>query len=78
MTKYLPILLLLAYVNETYRPANLLKLFGREYVFRLGHFAPLTLAIRSQARRVDATFLRYLSAYGRDWEPSVSSITFCA
>jgi len=36
VTKYLPILLLLAYVNETYQPANLLKLFGREYVFKLG------------------------------------------
>ena len=47
VTKYLPILLLLAYVNETYRPANLLKLFGREYVFRLGHFGEHTLFVGS-------------------------------
>jgi len=35
-TKYLPILLLLAYVNEAYKPSNLQKLFGREYVFKFG------------------------------------------
>lgn len=35
-TKYLPILIFLAYVNEAYRPANLLNLFGREYLFQIG------------------------------------------
>lgn len=35
-TKYLPIFALLAYVNETYQPANLLKQFGKGYVFKLG------------------------------------------
>jgi len=47
VTKYLPILLLLAYVNETYRPANLLKLFGREYVFKVGHVGEHTLFMGS-------------------------------
>lgn len=47
VTKYLPILLLLAYVNETYQPANLLKLFGREYVFKLGRFGEQTLFMGS-------------------------------
>jgi len=47
VTKYLPILLLLAYVNETYQPANLMKLFGREYVFKLGHFGDHTLFMGS-------------------------------
>ncbi len=47
VTKYLPILLLLAYVNETYQPANLLKLFGREYVFKLGHVGEQTLFMGS-------------------------------
>jgi len=47
VTKYLPILLLLAYVNETYRPANLLKLFGREYVFKLGHVGEHILFVGS-------------------------------
>ena len=35
-TKYLPILIFLAYVNEAYQPGNLLKLFGREYIFQIG------------------------------------------
>lgn len=47
VTKYLPILLLLAYVNETYRPANLMKLFGREYVFKLGHIGEHSLFMGS-------------------------------
>jgi hypothetical protein len=47
VTKYLPILLLLAYVNETYQPTNLLKLFGREYVFKLGHVGENTLFVGS-------------------------------
>jgi hypothetical protein len=34
-TKYIPILILLAYVNEAYEPGNLLKLFGRHYLFQL-------------------------------------------
>jgi uncharacterized membrane protein (DUF106 family) len=33
-TKYLPILVVLAYVNQAYHPVNLLKLFGREYIFK--------------------------------------------
>ena len=35
-TKYLPIFIMLAYVNETYRPANLAKRFGRKAVFTFG------------------------------------------
>ncbi|MEJ2285692.1 MAG: hypothetical protein P8X85_19120 [Desulfobacterales bacterium] len=35
-TRYLPILIFLAYVNEAYQPGNLLKLFGREYLFQIG------------------------------------------
>jgi len=34
-TKYLPILIFIAYVNEAYQPGNLLKLFGREYLFQI-------------------------------------------
>jgi len=36
-TKYLPILLVLAYVNEAYKSSNLQKLFGREYIFKFGN-----------------------------------------
>jgi len=31
-TLYLPIFILLAYVNEAYRSSNLSKLFGRDYI----------------------------------------------
>ena len=34
VTRVLPILLSLAYVNEAYKTDNLLKFFGREFVFR--------------------------------------------
>ena len=34
MTRILPIFCFLAYVNEAYKASNLLKLFGREYVFK--------------------------------------------
>jgi len=34
VTKYLPILIFAAYVNEAYRTENLIKVFGREYVFK--------------------------------------------
>ena len=35
-TKFLPVMTVLAYINESYRPENLLVLFGREYVFAVG------------------------------------------
>lgn len=35
VTKYLPILVFLAYVNETYRPAAMEKMFGRAVLFNL-------------------------------------------
>ena len=38
VTNLLPILIFLAYINEAYKPENLLKLFGREYLFRFGDF----------------------------------------
>jgi hypothetical protein len=33
-TKYLPILTMLAYVNETFKPKNLLENFGRDYILK--------------------------------------------
>ena len=35
-TVYLPIFILLAYINEAYRSSNLAKLFGRDYIFKFG------------------------------------------
>ena len=33
-TKYLPILTMAAYVNEAFKPNNLLKDFGKDYIFK--------------------------------------------
>lgn len=46
-TKYLPVLLLLAYVNEAYKPDNLLKLFGREYIFKFTNFSEEAIVVGS-------------------------------
>lgn len=43
--KYLPILLLLAYVNEAYKPGSLLKLFGREYIFKFTNFSEEAIVV---------------------------------
>jgi len=34
LTTYLPVLIMAAYVNEAYKPVNLMKNFGRDYIFR--------------------------------------------
>lgn len=34
LTKYLPILMMAAYVNEAFKPENLLKDFGKAYIFK--------------------------------------------
>lgn len=36
LTTYLPVLVMAAYVNESYRTENLVKTFGRDHVLRLG------------------------------------------
>jgi hypothetical protein len=48
-TRVLPIVLSLAYVNEAYRPENLMALFGRDHIFSLG-------ASSAQAVKVGAGF----------------------
>lgn len=37
-TRYLPIISFLAYVNEAYKAENLMKLFGRDYIFWVANF----------------------------------------
>ncbi len=37
-TKYLPILIMLAYVNETFKSKNLLENFGRDYILKFVNF----------------------------------------
>lgn len=43
ISKYLPFLCMLAYVNESYRSQRLQELFGREYIFTFGDPASPTL-----------------------------------
>ncbi len=38
ITKYLPIFSMLAYVNEAYKPDNLLKMVGRTYIYKFGKY----------------------------------------
>lgn len=60
LTMYLPILLVLAYVNETYNSAHLLKLFGRDYICRLWSFNGDTLAVGAAFWFVLSLLLIYL------------------
>jgi hypothetical protein len=61
LTMYLPILLLLAYVNEAYSTNNLLKFFGREYVVKLRNFGGEQIAIGAAFWFVLSLVLIYLS-----------------
>ncbi|MBC2714391.1 MAG: hypothetical protein HF978_03695 [Desulfobacteraceae bacterium] len=38
LTKYLPVFLMLAYVNETFKSDNLLKNFGQAYIFKFVNY----------------------------------------
>jgi len=62
-TKYLPIFALLAYVNETYRPENLLQRFGRSYVFKFGGPTGEGLAVGAVFWFVVSVFFVYLIWY---------------
>ncbi len=62
-TTYLPIFSLLAYVNETYRPSNLSKLFGRDYIFRFGGDPGQPISIGAVFWFVVCIFLIYLGWY---------------
>ncbi|MFZ0450760.1 MAG: hypothetical protein WAL98_16080 [Desulfatiglandaceae bacterium] len=62
-TKYLPIFILLAYVNETYQPGNLLKRFGRSYVFKFGGFQGKEIIVGAVFWFVVSIFFVYLIWY---------------
>jgi len=47
LTKYLPIFTMLAYVNEAFKQENLMKVFGREYIFKFVNYDGKTLLIGS-------------------------------
>jgi len=60
MTRLLPILSFLAYVNEAYKASNLLKLFGREYVFKFKSYNGEEVIIGAVFWFVISIFLVYL------------------
>ena len=62
-TVYLPIFILLAYVNEAYRSSNLAKLFGRDYIFKFGGDPAQPMSIGAVFWFVLSLFLIYLGWY---------------
>ncbi len=44
-TRYLPIFMMMAYVNEAYKADNLVRRFGRPYVFRLTGFGEAPIPV---------------------------------
>jgi uncharacterized membrane protein (DUF106 family) len=62
-TIYLPIFILLAYINEAYRSSNLAKLFGRDYIFKFGGDQAQPTVIGAVFWFVLSLFLIYLGWY---------------
>jgi len=60
MTRLLPIFSFLAYVNEAYKADNLLKLFGREYVFKFRSYNGEEVVIGAVFWFVISIFLVFL------------------
>ena len=60
MTRLLPILSFFAYVNEAYKASNLLKLFGREYVFKFKSYNGEEVVIGAVFWFVISIFLVFL------------------
>ena len=63
LTMYLPILLLLAYVNETYSSINLMNLFGREYIFKINTANGEAIIIGAVFWFIVSVLLVYLAWY---------------
>ncbi|MBW1820610.1 MAG: hypothetical protein JRI92_02425, partial [Deltaproteobacteria bacterium] len=59
-TKYLPILVFVAYINEAYRTENLIKVFGREYVFKFAGSGPKPVLVGGVFWFVVSILLVYL------------------
>jgi hypothetical protein len=60
-TKYLPMLIMLAYVNEAFKPDKLLKNFGREYIFKFVNFDGNVIKISAVFWFVLSMLLVYLA-----------------
>ena len=63
LTIYLPILLLLAYVNEAYSTGNLIKRFGREYIFKINTSNGESIFIGAVFWFIVSVLLVYLAWY---------------
>ncbi len=61
LTMYLPIFSFLAYINNAYGPKNLLKLFGREYVFKFSNFGGEEILVGAVFWFVISILLIYLA-----------------
>ena len=64
-TKYLPILIMLAYVNEAYKPDKLLKIFGHEYIFKFANFDGKVIIIGAVFWFVVSMLLVYIAWFVR-------------
>jgi hypothetical protein len=60
-TKYLPVLIMLAYVNEAFKPDKLLENFGREYIFKFANFDGNVVKIGAVLWFVVSMLLVYLA-----------------
>ncbi|MBW2320224.1 MAG: hypothetical protein JRF31_05100 [Deltaproteobacteria bacterium] len=61
LTKYLPIFIMLAYVNEAFKPDILLKNFGREYIFKFVNYDGKTILVGAVFWFVLAILLVYIA-----------------
>lgn len=59
-TTCLPILIFLAYINETYRAAELLRLFGRDYILKINDLNGQTIVVGAGLWFVISVVLIYL------------------
>jgi len=60
MTRLLPIFSFLAYVNEAYKASNLVKLFGRDYVFKFVSYNDEEIFVGAVFWFIVSIFLVYL------------------
>ena len=60
ITRLLPIFSFLAYVNEAYKASNLLKLFGRDYVFKFVSYNGEEIVVGAVFWFIVSIFLVYL------------------
>ncbi len=60
-TKYLPILIMLAYVNEAFNPDKLLEYFGRDYILKFANFNGNVIKISAVLWFVLSMILVYLA-----------------